>query len=71
MIIKSNKEKNITTKKFSTGIHFYWSQKKPEIANKIYEDNCKDGDVILDPFLGGGSSLYGIKNTKFIQNIYH
>jgi DNA modification methylase len=47
------------------GVHFYWSQKKPEIANRIYLKNCLPGAVIFDPFLGGGSSLYGIRNTSF------
>lgn len=52
----------------SKGTHFYWTQKSSEIAKDIYLKNCKDGDNVLDPFLGAGSSLYGIRdlNLKFI-----
>jgi len=50
--------------------HFYWSQKNPNIAQQIFLENCKKGDIVLDPFLGGGSSLYGSNNLglKFIGN---
>ncbi|WP_051203169.1 DNA methyltransferase [Hugenholtzia roseola] len=47
------------------GVQFYWSQKSGAIANQIYKEYCKDNAIILDGFLGGGSSLYGIRNTKF------
>jgi len=47
------------------GVHFYWSQKKASIAQDIYNKYCKPGDVIMDPFLGGGSSLYAIRNTAY------
>lgn len=47
------------------GVQFYWSQKNGAIANQIYKEYCKDNAIILDGFLGGGSSLYGIRNTNF------
>ena len=52
------------------GVHFYWSQKKIENAEKFYAQYASEGSVILDPFLGGGSSLYAIrdKKVKFIGN---
>jgi len=47
------------------GVQFYWSQKNGAVANQIYKEYCKDNAIILDGFLGGGSSLYGIRNTNF------
>lgn len=47
------------------GVQFYWSQKNASVANQIYQEYCKENAVILDAFLGGGSSLYGIRNTNF------
>lgn len=47
------------------GVQFYWSQKNASVANQIYKEYCKDNAVILDGFLGGGSSMYGIRNTNF------
>ena len=49
----------------SKGVQFYWSQKNPTIAKEIYQKYCKEGDIIFDPFLGAGSSLYGVRDTKF------
>tara|TARA_B100000579_G_scaffold142073_1_gene115365 strand:+ start:462 stop:1991 length:1530 start_codon:yes stop_codon:yes gene_type:complete len=49
----------------SRGVQFYWSQKNPSIAKKIYDQYCKENDIILDPFLGAGSSLYGIRDSKY------
>lgn len=50
------------------GVQFYWSQKSGAVAKQIYQEYCKENDVILDAFLGGGSSLYGIRhgNYKFV-----
>jgi excisionase family DNA binding protein len=47
------------------GVQFYWSQKNGAVANQIYKEYCKENAIILDGFLGGGSSLYGIRNTNF------
>ena len=47
------------------GVQFYWTQKNPETAKSIYKKYCKKNDIILDPFLGAGSSLYGIRNTNY------
>lgn len=63
-----NKTENEELPEVTNGVQFYWSQKKPEIAQHIYRENCKDGQIIFDPFLGAGSSLYGMRgsNYKFI-----
>ena len=45
------------------GVQFYWTQKDPTSARNIFDKYCKENDVILDPFLGGGSSLYAIRNS--------
>jgi DNA modification methylase len=54
------------TKDFS----FYWSKKSPQIAGAIYKAFAENNSVILDPFVGSGSALYGInlcdKNLKFV-----
>jgi DNA modification methylase len=47
------------------GVQFYWTQKDPTSARNIFDKYCKENDVILDPFLGGGSSLYAIRNSKY------
>jgi excisionase family DNA binding protein len=66
--VEYNKTENEEIPEVTNGVQFYWSQKKPEIAQHIYRENCKDGQIIFDPFLGGGSSLYGVRgsNYKFI-----
>lgn len=43
---------------------FYWSKKSPAIAAAVYEVFLKADGVILDPFIGSGSSLYGLKMFK-------
>ena len=47
------------------GVQFYWTQKDPTSARNIFDKYCKENDVILDHFLGGGSSLYAIRNSKY------
>ena len=51
-------------------INNYWSKKSPEIAFDIFKKNLKKNNIIMDPFLGSGTSLEGIKklnfNVKFI-----
>ena len=66
--VEYNEAKNEEIPEVTNGIQFYWSQKKPEIAQHIYRENCKEGQIIFDPFLGAGSSLYGVRssNYKFI-----
>lgn len=46
---------------------FYWSKKSPQIAGAIYQAFAEDKSIILDPFIGSGSALYGINlsNKKF------
>lgn len=65
-------EKNInnknTSKSLKNGVQFYWAQKSSQVAHELYKKYCKAGDIVMDPFLGAGSSLYGITglNLKFI-----
>lgn len=44
--------------------HFYWSQKDSSIAREIYKELPKSNAIILDPFMGAGSSLFGITDTE-------
>jgi len=64
----ANGDKQATPKKNPKGTQFYWSQKSADVAQAIYRDNCKPGDIVMDPFLGAGSSLYGTRglNLRFI-----
>jgi hypothetical protein len=55
-----SKEKTAQAKDYS----FYWSKKSPAIAAAVYEVFLKEDGVILDPFIGSGSSLYGLKMFK-------
>jgi DNA modification methylase len=55
-----SKEKTAQAKDYS----FYWSKKSPAIAAAVYEVFLKKDGVILDPFIGSGSSLYGLKMFK-------
>ncbi len=47
---------------------FYWSKKSIHLASAAYSIFSNKDDIICDPFLGSGSSLYGIFNLprKFI-----
>lgn len=51
------KQKTSDSKDYS----FYWSKKSPSIAAAIYQVFLPNDGVILDPFIGSGSSLYGLK----------
>lgn len=46
-------------------INNYWSKKLPDVAEEIFKNNLKKNSVILDPFLGSGTSLEGIINLDF------
>lgn len=63
--VEYNKTENEEIPEVTNGVQFYWSQKKPEIAQHIYRENCKDGQIIFDPFLGAGSSLYGVRGSNY------
>lgn len=60
------KHSHINQKDFS----FYWSKKSPITAASVYKVFATDSDIVLDPFIGSGSALYGLKlfpnNIKFI-----
>jgi DNA modification methylase len=45
-------------------ITFYWSKKSPEIAAAVYKLFTNDLSVILDPFIGSGSSLKALQLFK-------
>ena len=49
---------------------FYWSKKSPVTAASVYKVFASDSDVVLDPFIGSGSALYGLRlfpnKMKFI-----
>ena len=51
-------------------INNYWSKKSPEIAKSIFKDFLSQNKIIMDPFLGSGTSLQGAKeldlNVKFV-----
>jgi DNA modification methylase len=58
------------TKSPQKDFSFYWSKKSSAIAASIYKVFASDTDVVMDPFIGSGSSLYGLKSIpnkmKFI-----
>lgn len=62
--VNGNGKETPVPKKTARGSQFYWSQKSADIAHTIYTQNCKPGDVVMDLFLGAGSSLYGAKGLK-------
>lgn len=45
-------------------ISFYWSKKSPEVAAAVYKLFTDDLSVILDPFIGSGSSLKALQLFK-------
>ncbi len=51
-------------------INNYWSKKSHQIASQIFKNNLRNNNIIMDPFLGSGTSLQGIKelniDLKFI-----
>ena len=51
-------------------INNYWSKKSHQIASQIFRNNLRNNNIIMDPFLGSGTSLQGIKelniDLKFI-----
>lgn len=66
--VSYNVQNQVDSPEVINGVQFYWSQKSGAVAKQIYQEYCKENDVILDAFLGGGSSLYGIRhgNYKFV-----
>ncbi len=52
--------------KIERGIHqrFHPTQKPIALMTKIIEDYTKEGDIILDPFCGSGSTLIAAKMSK-------
>ena len=58
------------SEKHQKDFSFYWSKKSPSVAASVYKVFAKESDVILDPFVGSGSALYGLKlfpnKLKFI-----
>lgn len=66
--VEYNEAKNEEIPEVTNGIQFYWSQKKPEIAQHIDREHCKEGQIIFDPFLGAGSSLYGMRDWLLVPS---
>lgn len=68
LINKEEISKNQKNQIIKNGAQFYWSQKNSQVAFNIYKKFCKEGDIVMDPFMGAGSSLYGTRglNLKFI-----
>jgi DNA modification methylase len=66
VLIDISKRSEAYQKDFS----FYWSKKSPITAASVYKVFAADSDIVLDPFVGSGSSLYGLKlfsnKMKFI-----
>ncbi len=44
--------------------HFYWSKKNTSVIEEILRDKCQNNSIVLDPFLGSGSSLLASKKLK-------
>lgn len=43
---------------------FYWTKKDPVIAAKIIKNFLPEGGIILDPFLGSGSTIYSLNHLE-------
>ena len=67
LLNKPKSKENKTHNNHKKGIQFYWSQKDPQIAHNIYKRHCKKNHIIMDPFLGAGSSLYGIRGLENLK----
>lgn len=60
-ILKKYKPQNKSVEKKVTS---YWTKKSIELSSYIYENLLQENSFILDPFLGSGTSLFGIQNCK-------
>ena len=49
--------RDISTQKYTHGIHLYPARMHPEIARRIISKYAHTGDVIFDPFMGSGGVL--------------
>jgi DNA modification methylase len=58
------------SEKHQKDFSFYWSKKSPFVAASVYKVFAELTDTVLDPFVGSGSALYGLKlfpnKMKFI-----
>jgi hypothetical protein len=54
-LLSSELQPNSKTKEFS----IYWGKKNSQVAAAILREFSSPGDVVLDPFIGSGSTLYG------------
>ena len=39
-------------------MHKYWGRKPPNVVAKYIENYCPEGGVVLDPFLGSGTTAF-------------
>ena len=49
--------RDISTQKYTHGIHLYPARMHPEIARRVISKYAHTGDVIFDPFMGSGGVL--------------
>lgn len=51
-------------------LHKYWSKKPPNIIRSLIEKNSVKGDLIIDPFIGSGTSIIeGIRCERRVAGI--
>jgi hypothetical protein len=59
----------MTEKDFSE-YSIYWGKKSQSVATAIINEFARDGFKIIDPFLGGGSTIYGALNSKWKLDLF-
>ena len=62
--------KNVNTKEFTHRIHTYPAMMIPQIARRLICLYGKNSKVLLDPFMGSGTSLVEASLTNNIQKAY-
>ena len=58
--------KSANTATYTHKIHRYPAMFIPQLVRKIIEEYTKEGEIVLDPFLGIGSTLVAAKRTNRI-----
>jgi len=48
----------------SKAVFHYWTKKSTEVAAAIISEFLPTGGILLDPFLGSGSTLFGFKESR-------
>jgi DNA modification methylase len=52
------------TAKGARSFGFYWTRKSAELAQILIEEFCPEDGVVLDPFLGSGSTALGLASSS-------